>query len=186
MRKLLITWILIWITVFCQQQIRQATVNETSRQLFFYFVFHLLPWCYPTICLLLAITKDCFHEYFLKQSHLYIPVYLLYTDWVTACQVPTAHFNKSSKYVWFYCLLLPQHQLWSIWCGLPAIEPQLFEAAFPSLSTENAIDIFNLWVCSLARSFSILYPLYPSWHLLFPQACLLVSLEGHRVPTIHL
>lgn len=42
----------------------------------------------------------------------------------------------------------------------------------------NSIDIFNLWVCSLAQAFSILYPLYHSWHLLFPQACLLVSLEG--------
>jgi len=42
----------------------------------------------------------------------------------------------------------------------------------------NSIDIFNLGVCSLAQAFSILYPLYHSWHLLFPQACLLVSLEG--------
>lgn len=129
----------------------QATVNVTARQIFqrasfFHSVFHSLPWCYPNIAL--SHLQIGFAYSWLLQKTVSTNIswsnpicmfLFIYTDWVTACQVLTAHFNKSSKYVWFYCLLLPRHQLWSMWCGLPAIEPQLFEAAIPSLSTENKL-----------------------------------------------
>ncbi len=90
---------------------------------------------------------------------------------------------KSSKYVWFTACCCHGNQLWSMLMRFACNWASAFEAAIPSLSTENKLYWhFNLWVCSLAQAFSILYPLYHSWHLLFPQACLLVSLEGDIVP----
>lgn len=192
MRKLLITWIPIWITVFCQQK----KLSSNSKWDLKTFLLFRLPWCYPNITLSHLQIGFAYSSWLLQKTVSMniswsnpICIFLfIYTHWVTACQVPTAHFNKSSKYVWFYCLLLPQHQLWSMWCGLPAIEPQLFEAAFPSLSTENKC-YWHFLSMSMQFGSGIRHTVSVVSLLTFAVSTrLLISFirKGLKVPTIHL
>lgn len=115
-----------WIVWISPIKFRRAAVNVTVGQIFqqaffFHSVFHSLPWWYPKTTLLHLQIGFAYSWLLQKTVSMDIswsnPICMflfICTDWVTTCQVLIAHFNKSSKYVWFYCLLLPRHQLWSM------------------------------------------------------------------------